>query len=322
MHEEDSGFQFVRTRKPETQKSYEDASAHVSIHSMDSYVELPVSDTPIIEKNRDLRQRRRSSLGHRGKRASSIIANGLIALPHPSISHESFFKHISEDLPEPLRMKQLLVWCAKRALDEQKTNGSGKDARAISLARMIEEEILSDLIENKLSASWYHRKENDVLVKLRPHPRNIENQKKIKEFEERLSKLKEEMDTWNKLEASFLSCENEEDYDNMKDEASEDLTDKELFLSQNLDWVPPIEHSEFVSWLKSEEANLEFKVDRLYHSLHVINSFAQVSNQYATQLLGNVSKAVQERELQVQIDSGSSDVSIKDILRAITRRDA
>jgi hypothetical protein len=45
----------------------------------------------------------------------------MIALPHPDVAHEDFHKHIKVDFPEPVRMKQLLAWCARRALDEQKT---------------------------------------------------------------------------------------------------------------------------------------------------------------------------------------------------------
>ena len=43
-----------------------------------------------------------------------------LALPHPDIAYEDFHKHIKVDFPEPVRMKQLLAWCARRALDEQK----------------------------------------------------------------------------------------------------------------------------------------------------------------------------------------------------------
>ncbi|KTW29414.1 hypothetical protein T552_01365 [Pneumocystis carinii B80] len=321
IHEEDSGFQFVRTNKSEIQESYGEASMHSSMNMMDSFVKLPTCDTPVIEKNRDLRQRRRSSLGLRGKRASSIIANGSIALPHPSISHESFFKHISEDLPEPVRMKQLLIWCTKRALDEQKMGVYGKDSRAASLARIIEEEILNDLIENKLSPSWYNRKEEDILIKPKPHPRNIENQKKIKEFEDKLSKLKEEINTWNRLEASFLSCKNNIDFENPEGIVTETSVNGISFPSEDVKSNYPIDHSELLQWLKSEKTNLEFKVDRLYHSLHVIDSFTQVSNRYATQLLSNVAKAIQDREKQAQVNSGTTDINIKDVLREITRRD-
>lgn len=43
-----------------------------------------------------------------------------LALPHPDVAYEDFHKHIKVDFPEPVRMKQLLAWCARRALDEQK----------------------------------------------------------------------------------------------------------------------------------------------------------------------------------------------------------
>ncbi|KAG4303628.1 hypothetical protein PCANB_000040 [Pneumocystis canis] len=365
MHEEDSGFQYVRTRhalkvdKNEAKgrivdnsqdnitessicirmrptiktshTSYENTSIRFSEHTTDSYIELPTCYTPVIEKNRDLRQRRRSSLGFRGKRASSILANGSMALPHPSISHENFFKHISEDLPEPMRMKQLLIWCAKRALDEQKENGTCKDTHAASLAYTIEEEILKDLMENKLSVSWYHRQEEDPSLKPKPHPRNVENRKKIKEFELKLSKLKEELNTWNKLEMLFLSSHAKNTTDNtlvIASDASQNpldsiidgALDDTILPSKNIEWIPSEKYSELITWLKSQEENLEFKIDQLYYSLHLIDSFVQVSNQYATQLLGNIAKAIQEREQQTQIDLGSSGMSIKDVLKAITRQ--
>ena len=39
----------------------------------------------------------------------------LTADPHPELAPEDFYKHIDAELVEPRRMKQLLVWCAKRA---------------------------------------------------------------------------------------------------------------------------------------------------------------------------------------------------------------
>lgn len=49
--------------------------------SMDSMVPLPESETPMIRKNRELReaQSRRSSLSGRGQRASSSLGRGEIS---------------------------------------------------------------------------------------------------------------------------------------------------------------------------------------------------------------------------------------------------
>lgn len=44
----------------------------------------------------------------------------VLALPHSEVEVGDFYKHIeSEDLPEPRRMRQLLTWCATRAMGEQ-----------------------------------------------------------------------------------------------------------------------------------------------------------------------------------------------------------
>jgi kinetochore protein Mis13/DSN1 len=42
-----------------------------------------------------------------------------------------FYKHIdSESLPEPRRMKQLLIWCGSRALEDEGHPAPSKDSRA------------------------------------------------------------------------------------------------------------------------------------------------------------------------------------------------
>jgi kinetochore protein Mis13/DSN1 len=90
---------------------------------------LPLSDTPIIDRNKELRKKggaRRSSLGgSRGRRASSLIDNGHSAMPHREVEPAEFYKHIEADGPsEPRRMRQLLTWCGKRALSEKPPHGS------------------------------------------------------------------------------------------------------------------------------------------------------------------------------------------------------
>lgn len=91
-------------------------------------IALPLSDTPIINRNKELRKKggqRRSSLGTRGRRASSLIESGHSAIPHREVNPAEFYKHIEADgLSEPRRMKQLLTWCGERALAEKPPHGS------------------------------------------------------------------------------------------------------------------------------------------------------------------------------------------------------
>lgn len=92
-------------------------------------IALPMSDTPIINRNKEMRKKgtgnRRSSLGSRGRRASSLIESGQAAIPHREVNPAEFYKHIeAEGLTEPRRMKQLLTWCGERALSEKPPHGS------------------------------------------------------------------------------------------------------------------------------------------------------------------------------------------------------
>lgn len=92
-------------------------------------ISLPFSDTPIINRNKELRKKggngaRRSSLGLRGRRASSLIDNGHSAIPHREVDTSEFYKHIeAEGLSEPRRMKQLLTWTGERCMGEKPAHG-------------------------------------------------------------------------------------------------------------------------------------------------------------------------------------------------------
>jgi kinetochore protein Mis13/DSN1 len=87
-------------------------------------VAIPLTDTPMIRKNQAMREeaQRRSSLGMRGQRMSSSLGRGEVTMPHSSVSSSLFYKHISPTLPEPIRAKHLLVWCAKRAEIQRSKN--------------------------------------------------------------------------------------------------------------------------------------------------------------------------------------------------------
>lgn len=128
-------------------------------HSTTATIALPMADTPVIQRNKEMRGaakgskgNRRNSLGMRGRRASSLIDSGasngeegfqrflrggvltgITALPHKEVNAADFYKHIAADLPEPRRMRQLLIWCATRAMG-QKPSGSRSEDESARLA--------------------------------------------------------------------------------------------------------------------------------------------------------------------------------------------
>ncbi|CAD0088650.1 unnamed protein product [Aureobasidium vineae] len=130
------------------------------------------------------------------------------AVPHSQVDTNEFYKHISQDLVEPKRMRQLLLWCGHRALPE-KSGGGQMDAAetaAMHAARVIQEELLNEFSSRNNLSYWYDREDTTptVLVK-KPNPRNIQNAEKLLQLEAELARLQEEKRAWDDLLSSTTS---------------------------------------------------------------------------------------------------------------------
>ncbi|KAJ5849436.1 hypothetical protein N7455_009292 [Penicillium solitum] len=163
-------------------------------------VALPVADTPVIQRNKEFRGGK-GDKSDKGRRRSSLRTSN--ALPHREVSTADFYKHIADDgIPEPRRMRQLLIWCATRAIGEKPSGGSNSDDQSARLAaRVIQEELLQDFSSNSELSNWLSREDLNppaVVVK-KPNPRNVQNTDKIKELEEHIQKLHKERQSLNAL---------------------------------------------------------------------------------------------------------------------------
>ncbi|KAL2157387.1 hypothetical protein VTH06DRAFT_6205, partial [Thermothelomyces fergusii] len=175
-------------------------------------IALPLSDTPIINRNKEFRKKggakgaggRRSSLGMRGRRASSLIDSGHSALPHREVSPAEFYKYIAADgLSEPRRMKQLLLWCGERALSEKPPHGT-PGSSAVLGARAIQDQLLRDFGARSEFSDWFSREDvpkPPVPVVLQPNPRNVDYDAKIAELEARIERLKAQKAAWQAVAA-------------------------------------------------------------------------------------------------------------------------
>ena len=171
---------------------------------IDTTVEVPESETPQIERNKQLRQeamdaynnrlrtpqangknqthRRKSSVG-RGKRTSTSFATTgvisefidvsdipnkalnipLTAQPHNSVSESSFYKHIDCDLPEPERIRQLLIWCSLRASSTSSSSSASSSkvplpslsADGVQVLQSVQKAVIRMLAEKKIDLSLY-----------------------------------------------------------------------------------------------------------------------------------------------------------------------
>ncbi|RCK55636.1 Kinetochore protein mis13 [Candida viswanathii] len=173
-------------------------------YNSDDYIEhvslerLPVQDHP----GRSASNKRRQSYINRGKRVSSI-GNGFTGEPHKDVPVTDYYKLLDTSLPAPDRMRQLLIWCLKKQLekdDEALKNNPTVNQTAASIARVIKEELINDLIEKKISTSWYGKK-NTVSGKVItvPNPINESNRKNIELYSKQVDELRKQKAEWQRV---------------------------------------------------------------------------------------------------------------------------
>ncbi|KAJ2783568.1 hypothetical protein H4R18_001621 [Coemansia javaensis] len=150
--------------------------------------------------------RRRSTFSMRGKRASSI-GGGFKALPHATVAAADFYRHISPELPEPIRLRQLLAWCARRTSEPPEWPGGLPEhvKRLLSDAvREAADDVHSAFERGEIATSWYHRPVDQLgaaaasaaAAELKPHPENAANREARERLLARIALLRRENEQW------------------------------------------------------------------------------------------------------------------------------
>ncbi|KAG9109627.1 hypothetical protein FRC07_008278, partial [Ceratobasidium sp. 392] len=185
-----------KPRPPANQSS----SSVLSRAALDSIEPVPISDTPVIVRNREIRQasqsRRRSSLSSR-------------ASPHPSVPSDTFFRHVDPDLPDALRLRQILCWTASRASDQTQPESSRSGLPPLSPA-------LSDMLKSIQSTSVKRIASGQINTAissaqpregkpLAPNPRNAINAQAISRLEAYNQSCQAEDSAWSELIAAYNS---------------------------------------------------------------------------------------------------------------------
>ncbi|KAJ8100100.1 Mis12-Mtw1 protein family-domain-containing protein [Lipomyces tetrasporus] len=303
-----------------TKKAFNlDSTQSFSEESQTTVVSLPLTDTPMIRRNQQLRQHapngRRSSLGLRGKRASSL-SSGLVAVPHADISSEDFYKHLDSDLPDPHRMKQLLTWCAHRSME---TKDLAKErwahSPAAAIARVIEEQLLRDLTDGKISTSWWNRPDDEDRLK-KPNPQNIANLAKIDEFKKRLERLRAEKKAWAEVEADIKPIVPP----SSNIDVSLLLPKEAAFLSRQAGMTTD-ESQPSAEAIALAAKDVELHLDSLRHSMHRVQALSAAAEKYADQVLRDVASAMAKTEQKARTIAGTEGVGMREILQTLTKVD-
>ena len=71
--------------------------------------------------------------------------------------------------------------------------------------------------------------------------------------------------------------------------------------------------------IKAQSGDLEFQIDRLYQSLHTVNTFTEVADKFSTRVLGEAEKVLADRERRAEKTAGTDGWDVQMLLRQVTR---
>ncbi|KAK5170452.1 uncharacterized protein LTR77_005040 [Saxophila tyrrhenica] len=259
------------------------------------------------------------------------------ALPHSEVASAEFFKHISAELTEPRRMRCLLGWCGTRALlpkpeaPKDSTPASSAEFQAQQAARVIQEELASDLVTKGILSDWFSR-DDDVPpvapLQKRPNPRNIANAAKAEELERELERLKKGRASWDELLASAATTapspsKSDKPEDGHLSPLNPDLLDTpqrailEQLQAPTAEQPSPKDPTTIQHRLQQISQNLEFTVDQFAHGVHALSTTKATADRLAERSLDEAASVLQERE-QEQRAKGQG-VGALDALRGLAR---
>ncbi|KAI4798214.1 hypothetical protein E4T44_11999, partial [Aureobasidium sp. EXF-8845] len=268
------------------------------------------------------------------------------ALPHNEVETNEFYKHISQDLVEPKRMRQLLLWCGHRALPEKSVGGQtdAAETAAMHAARVIQEELLNEFSSRNNLSYWYDREDTTptVLVKT-PNPRNIQNAEKLLQLEAELARLQEEKRTWDDLLASnappkpsaetaaaesssqpLLDISPQSINPSLLDPSQADHL-QTLLSSISLNSSEPTSQTSTLETTKTRigtiASSLEFKIDKLADGAHKLEQYTAGAHRLADRVLAVGAEKLEERDRSVRekIGGTSGQVDAMDKLRGLSR---
>ncbi|KAM0239732.1 hypothetical protein ACHAPO_002703 [Fusarium lateritium] len=294
-------------------------------------IALPMSDTPIINRNKEMRKKggnsnRRSSLGNRGRRASSLIEGGSTAIPHREVNPSDFYKHIeAEGLTEPRRMKQLLTWCGERALAGKPRHGT-PNSNAILGARAIQDQLLKDFAARSEFSDWFTREDDappKAPVVSKPNPRNVELDEKMAQLEINIKRLQEEKKSWQAIrkplpEQPPLFTPEETgpivlpDFDLLDPEEGKI---REFLADEKASFEAVRSQTE--SRLRTIQSKLEFQVDQLADNVHKLEQRVLIAGKEADKVLSVSALRLRQREEREKANAGTRDMPVIEVLRSL-----
>jgi kinetochore protein Mis13/DSN1 len=296
---------------------------------------------------------RRSSVAlFRGKRASSV-AGGALVLPHPAVPSSDFHSLISTEVPGPIRMRQLLIWCTQDLLrsenstkngdpsvehgsmknkvsgseDTQKSHSLPKNHSQTSTQITAKQKLLQALLEGlqnkEIETSWYQRPvdltEKQLIQPIGrhklPNPRNEDIRAALAVYENFYAQLEAKKFAWE-----ALLTENECDADPVTETEALSVLDPDAhaFLQ-----VTAQEADKSMTLLKAQSswlASFPFKADLVATAFSTASHFEKHAKFYCENLFKSIYyKFMVQKERSLPSALAAQHIDTLHLLRALSR---
>ncbi|CCO34557.1 kinetochore protein Mis13/DSN1 [Rhizoctonia solani AG-1 IB] len=126
-----------------------------------------------------------------------------LATPHSSVPPDTFYRHVDSDLPDALRLRQVLCWTASRASDKQPAHKPSPVVQ--DLLKSIQSQAIKRLASGQINTTISPSRTSDSNKPLPPHPKNITNAQAISKLEAYNQGCQAEDSAWSELIAAYNS---------------------------------------------------------------------------------------------------------------------
>ncbi|KAJ7171671.1 Mis12-Mtw1 protein family-domain-containing protein [Mycena crocata] len=224
--------------------------------------------------------RRRSSLGGRGKRASTSYNGGVVPPPHAKVDEESFYKHIDRELSDSEQLRVLLMWSASRAANS--TDTPKLSPQEAELLKGLTDDVPRMLADRLINLSLYAPEDQDMDgVATGENAQNEKNKRWVEVYSQDIKNAEDEAEEWKRTEfhyEEFIRKERRhlEERKRAPRDASpdENALDERFRRGLQLARAGPSAVSADVA---ARLPDLQFKLDTLHTNLHAARTFVRVA---------------------------------------------
>lgn len=287
-------------------------------------------DTPTAQT----RHLKRTWYSDRGKRIQNI---GYESRLNAAVAPSDYIKWLPQDAAAPDKMRQLLIWCFQGQLGRESTEEDPQKKEIAGVAKLIETEILSGLVNGKVSVDWTRTTNDedldDTLLTnkriVKANTVNRRNARDIELFTEKLARLRDEEASWSRAYKVAVRP-----LETLTTDGNS-VTDSAFlaYLQKRADGVDlrhdvvergieKASNSALARAHKSIQEDLDANTDKIFHLLHRLKQGVVLATKLEQEKFSNKMSHLVRRFASYKASSrGGREYTARELLRGISRVD-